>query len=254
MCYFFKKYKYEFLTTVSTIVVSIFPVLMVSQNKQVLIVTIIGISLFVLILILFLRLRDKDLYFLSLTNRKNIEDWIGKGKFEYSKINKCFLITDSDSGFIFPKCFLWSDYKFIFEFKIVKDCLGAIIRSINLSNYVMLQLTLKKLRPHIRVNGGWYIWEETDISFPLSLDKWYKCLILCEKDIIGIKLYSNKDKILDRELRIPQGNIFFDFKKGEDDKSPIQIPFPINLEYGTVGFRNSGKEEALVRNILIEKI
>jgi len=47
---------------------------------------------------------------------------------------------------------------------------------------------------------------------------------------------------------------FFTFKKDENDAAPLHIPFPINLEYGTIGFRNSGSEKALVRYVLIEKI
>ena len=53
---------------------------------------------------------------------------------------------------------------------------------------------------------------------------------------------------------IPSSQINFTFKKDEEDKKPFLIPFAINIEYGTIGFRNSGHEETLLRNILIERI
>jgi hypothetical protein len=193
-----------------------------------------------------------------LTKRKNKDDWIGRGIFEYTRTENCFLITNSDPGYIYSKCLIWSDYKFSFEFKIIKKCLGAILRAVNLSNYVMLQITPSGIRPHIRINGGWKWWEcsEVNLDFEnrLSSDKWYTCLFSCEKGSINIKLFDGKNKIFDREWNIPQGSLVFQFKKDEQDLSPINIPFPINLEYGSIGFRNWDDEKALIKNILIEKI
>ena len=252
LIYILRKYLYEILTTLVAITVSVITFTKFFWNTQFLIIIEISIYLLALVIILYIRQKDKDLYFTTLTKRRHVEDWIGKGKFEYSKIYRCFLITNSDAGFIFSKCFLWNNYKFSFEFKIIRSCIGAVIRAINLSNYVMIQLTPDKIRPHIRVNGGWYIWEETDVKI-LSFDKWYKCSISCEQDFISVKIFDTKNRVFDRVWKIPQGNINFKFGNNEGKKSII-IPFPINLEYGTVGFRNWGDEAALVRNVLIEKI
>ena len=62
-------------------------------------------------------------------------------------------------------------------------------------------------------------------------------------------------KLFDRVWTIPSGKISFSYDINNLNNSQIvSIPFPINLEYGTIGFRNHGSENALVENVLIEKI
>jgi len=255
--YFLRNYKFDFLTTLSAIFLYFIAFKYASDQKKLLLFSI-AITIILLILIIFLRLKDKDFYFVPLTNRKDKDDWIGSGLFEYTKTHNCFIITNSDPGYIYSKNLTWSDYKLSFEFKIIKKCLGVILRAINLSNYVMLQITLDGIRPHIRINGGWKWWEHEEVKLEfterLSLDKWYKCLIYCEQKSINIKIFDGANEILNRTWDIPQGSLVFQFKKSEKDSESISIPFPINLEYGSVGFRNYGEEKALIKNILIEKI
>ena len=123
---------------------------------------------------------------------------------------------------------MWSDYRYVFEFKIIRSCLGVILRAINLSNYVMLQIGQTGIRPHIKVNGAWTAWEfkDVDLDFEsnLKLDNWYKCMISCEKDIINIRILKNKNSIFDRDWIIPSGQINFAFKKDEEDRKPLLIP------------------------------
>ncbi len=217
-----------------------------------------GIILFFLFVIIYLRSKEKDFYFIALQNREDREDWIGDGKFDYSRVSKCFQVTQASPGYIYSKCLNWSDYKYEFEFKLRKQCLGAVLRAVNLSNYVMLQITQSGIRPHVLINGGWIAWEANTVNleFPknLSFEEWYKCELVCDKDIITIKMFNKNNLILDREWQIPHGVLAFAFKKDEDDTKPLNIPFPINLEYGSVGFRNFGDEKAFVKNILIEKV
>jgi hypothetical protein len=123
----------------------------------------------------------------------------------------------------------------------------------------MLQITQTGIRPHVRINGAWTIQEAENVNliFPdgrLSLDQWYKCHVSCDKEAINIKIDDKKGEVLNRQWRLPQGNLIFSFKRDEEDTRPVNIPFPINLEYGTVGFRNSGNEKALMKNVLVEKI
>lgn len=251
--YFFKNYKYDFIPTfflISSAIVGYY-----IRSSLFLSIAVIIISL---IIIIFLRLRDKSFYFIPLTSRKDKDEWIGKGEFEYSRVKKCFQITSSDSGYIFSKCFMWSDYRYKFEFKIIKSYLGIIVRAINLSNYAMLQIGKDGIRPHIKVNGAWRVWEYKDVNLDfentLKLDNWYECITSCEKDVINIKIFGDEGPIFDRDWIIPSGQINFIFKKDEEDKKPLLIPFAINLEYGTIGFRNSGNEKALLRNVLVERI
>jgi hypothetical protein len=145
------------------------------------------------------------------------------------------------------------------DFKIVTRCLGVIVRAVNLSNYAMLQIEHNGIRPHIRINGGWAIWEPKDVSLEfastLSLDQWYRLFVTCDKDVVDIVLMENGGSILfERKWVIPRG--WTKFLLGEEKDSPIpnQIPFSINLDYGTVGFRNYGNEQALIKNVFIQKI
>ena len=122
----------------------------------------------------------------------------------------------------------------------------------------MMQITQIGIRPHVLINGGWMAWEAETVNLKflkeVSLEEWYKCQLVCDKDTIHIKILLKKEKILDREWQLPQGVLAFAFKKDEEDTKPINIPFPINLEYGSAGFRNFGDEKALVKNVLLEKI
>jgi hypothetical protein len=122
----------------------------------------------------------------------------------------------------------------------------------------MLQITDLGIRPHIRINGGWHPWESDDAGLTfnnkLSLDKWYKCKVICENDNITIKIYDGKTIIFNRSWSIPIGALNFVFKKDDADNHPVTIPFSIGLEYGSVGFRNYEREKAFVRNVLIQKL
>jgi len=247
--YFFKSYLFDIIASILAVVLAGL------QFSIFLSVVVIVIYLFVII---YLRSREKDFYFIPLDDRKNKDDWIGTGKFEYSRISESFLITQSDPGYIYSKCLNWSDYRYKFDFKIRKSCLGVVLRAVNLSNYVMMQINQAGIRPHLRINGGWNVWEAAAAGLvfdkKLAKEKWYTCELTCDKDVINIRIFYNKELLFDEEWIIPVGNIVFSFPRGPGDPQPVNIPFPINLEYGSAGFRNSGDEKALIKNVLIEKI
>lgn len=269
--YFLKEYKYDFLVALLTVAIVIVAFIFFEDRFDILLVSSAVIILF-LAVVIYLHSKDKDFYFISLTKRENKDNWIGKGNFDYSRTNKCFSLTNADPGYIYSKCLNWSDYNLSFDFKMISDCVGVIVRAVNLSNYLMLQIREDVIRPHIRINGEWRVWEPrmTNLTFEkkLSLDKWYKCLIYCEKDCINIRIFDGKVKIFDREWNIPKGKIVFEFEGRDSFKSgkyreilapekkkdiKVHIPLSINLEYGSVGFRNWDYEKALIKNLLVEK-
>ena len=259
--FFIRNYKFDLLTTFFA-VVSYFVSFKYSGDSKTTLLLSLVITLFSVSLIVYLRLRDKDFYFIALTRQQDKDDWIGRGTFDYRRTNDSFLITESEPGYIFSKTLNWSDYKYEFDFKLSNKCLGAIVRAANLSDYSMFQIWSSGIRPHIRINGGWAHWEaeESGLKFDknLSLDKWYKCRITCEKDMIEIQILDEYISIFQRSWSIPHERFGFPFPQKDDDsdkagKTTI-IHFPVNLDYGTVGFRNDGDEKALVKNILIEKI
>lgn len=256
--YQIKKFKFDILSTVLTLTLAMVAYMFWQKQLTVLLATILIVTIF-LLLVIYLRVRNKDFYFIPFTRRADKDDWIGSGIFEYVKVDNCFQITNTDpGGYIFSKCLTWNAYKYEFEFKIINKCLGAVVRAVNLSNLVMLQITEDGVRPHISINGGYFVWEAKDVNLSfikkLSVDKWYRCQIFCERGDITIKIFNKKEKIFDRQWKIPVGKIEFSFPKDEKDKKPTKIPFPINLEYGSVGFRNSDNEKALVKSVLVEKI
>jgi len=215
----------------------------------------IAVTLAVTIVVIYSKTRERDFYFLPLQSRSDKDDWLGEGKFQYDRVQKAFVITSSHSGFIFSKALTWSDYRFEFEFKIFHASVGAIIRAANLSNLVMFQIFEDHIKAHIRINGLWLAWEPAELRFQekLNLDRWQRCQLDCDKNSIQIRIYQAERTILDRLWNIPVGPLAF-ITESQDKQTRISIPFPINLEFGTVGFRNDGAESAAVKNSLIEKL
>lgn len=261
--YFLRRHKIELITFITAIVGYLISYIFVKRPDLTLMISII-ITLAVTIVIIYTKAKDRDFYFFTLQKSKDREDWLGEGVFEYDRLHDSYVITDSHSGYIFSKCLTWSDYQLSFDFKILKTSVGVILRSTNLSNLVMLQIFDHGIKAHIRVNGFWQAWEprQTSLIFDkaLCLDNWYHASIQSNKREIRIIFFDNEDKIIfDRVWGIPTGHISFSAKQhvSDDEKSKVeisQIPFSINLEFGTVGFRNDGEERAVVKNMLVEKI
>jgi hypothetical protein len=261
--YFLRKHRSEFFTFLFAIFGYIISYMFLKKP---------GVAFFLSVLITFIativlvysKISERDFYFISLRRNVDREDWMGDGVFQYERVNRTFAITNSHSGFIYSKCLTWSDYVFDFEFKILNTSLGVILRATNLSNLIMMQIFANGIKAHIRINGFWQSWEPkvTNLSFEknLKLDNWYRAKFYCDKGSIGIKIYDMREKLLfDRVWKIPSGSITFSYNPPKEiglvAKSVISsIPFPINLEYGTIGFRNDGDEKALVDSVLVEKL
>lgn len=261
--YFLRRHKIELITFITAIVGYLISYIFVKRPELILMISII-ITLVVTIVIIYTKAKDRDFYFFTLQKSKDREDWLGEGIFEYDRLHDSYVITDSHSGYIFSKCLAWSDYQLSFDFKILKTSVGVILRATNLSNLVMLQIFDHGIKAHIRVNGFWQSWEpkQTSLIFDkaLCLDNWYNASIQSNKREIRIRVYDNDNKmIFDRVWKIPTGHISFSVKQhvSDDEKSKFevsQIPFSINLEFGTVGFRNHGEERGVVKNMLVEKL
>lgn len=261
--YWLQKFIKEIITC---LIVSVGVVLgyIISQQYQLpglgVLVSVVSIFVGSIITISFIA-REKDLYFIPLSRRNDKKTWTGEGIFDLIESQRSFLITNSYWGFIYSKTLVWGDYRLEFDFKILNSCLGVIVRAVSHSDFVMLQIGRDGIRPHVFINGGYRVWEfnETDLNFNdkiISYDDWYECIVNCEDRGINIKILnkSSKEIICDRRWTIPGGAIVFSFREDEADDKPISIPFPINLEYGSFGFRNHGEEKALIKNALIIKI
>ena len=252
--YFLKRYKNEIATAIVSFILTAVSLIFVDDIKISMSLSLLVIFVGLVVTIYF-RLKERAFFYIPFDRRDDKDDWAGEGNFEYFRTDESYVITQSYSGFIFQKIFTWTDYRVVFDFQIINKCLGVILRTINLSNYVMLQINCTGIRPHLRINSGWKIEEANaaglEFRKPLLKNTWYKCEVLCDKKIISIKILDKNNIIYDQKWEIPSGAVLFEF--GEKDKK-VMIPFPIDLEYGTIGFRNYGHEKALVRNLLVEKI
>jgi len=209
----------------------------------------------------------KSLYYISFTVRGHDKGWYGKHKehFIFNESKRSFIVKgneekgidafDMESVVIFLNCLNWSNYIFSFEFKINKQCLGAVVRATNPSNFIMLQINKNNIRPHIKINEYWAIFDADEeglvFSNEISQDEWHKCELNCEGNKIDIKI--NKIEF-DRQWNIPDR--VFKIRHADKKEGYIELPpyIPLNIHSGTIGFRNSFKEEALVRNVLIKEI
>jgi hypothetical protein len=189
-----KIYIYDILTTFVSVFL-IYTAFKYNNNPQNILLYSLIINLVYLLIIIYLRIRERDSYFLSFKNRKHKDDWIGAGELDFSRSDQCFSITNSEAGYIFSKCLAWSNYKYSFEFKIINRCLGVLMRSVNLSNCIMMQISTEGVNPHIRVNGSWKVWNHKDLNFTfdnnLSLNRWYKGEFLCDNNTVNIKIFLN---------------------------------------------------------------
>lgn len=217
------------------------------------------------LIILFLKLKSRDFYYIFFDKYNDKEDWVGRGTFEYYPNDEAFLIKDSDDGFIFSKSLTWIDYELGFEFKILKDTLGILIRATDLSNKLMLQLNIKekRIRPHLWANGGFIVQgsKESDLEFETALkeNRWYKLNMNVYKDSIKIQISENGKNILEKHWDIPTTLLSFPIRKTDKDQGDTKDPIGMldirkDYSYGAVGFRNGHGEKALIRKLLIKKI
>lgn len=161
----------------------------------------------------------------------------------------------------------WETYKLKFKMKILNRCLGVIIRGIPFYQGLMLQFSAKGLiRPHRYVR----VLDQTFFHFPseiISIEKlnlyaniqenyWYDVEIEVNENI-KIKIINlenqNESKTYswdkEAEIKLLLGNIkLIDINDKLVDSKYLKQELD-ELKCGTIGFRNAGEEEALVRDI-----
>jgi hypothetical protein len=141
-------------------------------------------------------------------------------------------VTKSGLGGIYNLGATWENYEFSFEFKIISQCAGWIVRARDDNHYVMVQCNKEQVCPHIftvspkpdrKSQPGFQVINKIDHN--LSLQEWNRA----RTEVIGhgIKVWINETLVWsDSEL-------LKDFSMG------------------TVGFRCSHNEHALFRYIKV---
>ena len=121
----------------------------------------------------------------------------------------------------------------------------------------MIQLFNNKIKSHLRVNGQWIVYGEDNTNGNLNVDSWYKLKAYCEKRKIRINIFSDKKELLDRHIVIPD-NITVVVKQLSPTSNEVKKEFGQNInldfDFGSFGFRNYGRESALIKNVFIEKL
>lgn len=193
-------------------------------------------------------------------NFDNLDNWDYRGNWDIPS-KGTLIVTGSGDGGITKVGKNWENYTFTFKARIVNKCLGVIFRAQDLYNYYMFQIHEDKIRPHFRevvpvlpsekvVAEGEEEPPEQQIikyiskwhhdgtnsgsmfrSIPLKpkLEGWFEVIIEVRGEDASIRIVNETDK---------QG---IEFHR----PSFLQIPA------GKVGFRNSGLEEAYVKEVQV---
>lgn len=254
---FLRQYKNDILTVIVNITLIIVALPYSAINPSIILFVSTLVLIFSFFVIVYFRTRDKDFYFRSMDSSGFEKEWTGIGKFNYITSERCFEITNSDSGYIFPKTILWDDYIYTSEFKISTISIGYIVRATNLSNCIMLQFFEDRIKFHVRRTAQWIFINELIFDEKLSKDHWHTVRIYCEKRSIRINIKQKNQTMFDQHWIIPD-TVNFIFNNGEiteDGKlKGISTVQQIDYDFGAIGVRNSGEERAFIKNITIEKL
>lgn len=160
------------------------------------------------------------------------------------------LVNGSDEGGITKTGTYWENYTFKFRARIIKKCLGIIVRAQDLDNYYMFQLHKDRIRPHRRVSFPSI--KKKEIKEETSQEKTDQYEIKYE---VGWEIFDNFQVTFDEKL-----DDWFDVKiivRGEsifiyiNDRLVFQKESFLKISSGKVGFRNVLSEEALVKKVKV---
>lgn len=172
-------------------------------------------------------------------------NWDFRGDWKITSSHELF-ITNSDEGGMTKKGALWENYIFTFNTKIVNECIGVIIRAQEFDDYYMFQINKEKIRPHRRIshpefetiikdgrpfntvksiNVGWQVLEDSAVPHNIILKDWFEVKFLIKGQSIDI--FINNELVFTKEAFL-------------------------QVSSGKVGFRNSNKEQALIKNVKVQ--
>jgi hypothetical protein len=179
----------------------------------------------------------------------NLEEWEYKGEWSVQDRGdgSILVVTNSGKGGIYRHLFLWTDYVFEFETKIVEKYTSWIIRAKDTNNYVMLQCQQNRIYPHFMKDGRWTNLDWTkqnpvSLPFTLPLGTWFAVRIGVRRMQIVVHL----------TLGGKQTEVLNSVSLGTSLLEPPVAPAEYTV--GSVGFRESGSECAHFRNVRVRRI
>lgn len=164
-------------------------------------------------------LQNQAFIVLDKSASSNISNWDYIGA--WSANGGLLDITNSDDGGLLKWGTSWKDYDFNFDFKIVNAYAAWIVRAQGHGHYVMIQCDGNLIRPHTRTEGGFKVLDNH--LHGISLKEWNEVKTQVRENLIRI--------FINDQLAFEHPTLLQDFASG------------------TVGFRCSGPEHALFKNI-----
>jgi hypothetical protein len=218
------------------------------------------VVLFLLIVALWLRYRKLAKYVaISFKDnfRKNLsKNWDFQGGWQLVHDNE-LLVTQSDMGGITKVGQLWTDYRFEFDAIIVNDRIGWVVRSQDLFNYYMIQLTPTLIRPHLRFGGQWVLIGDRPHNQQIVLNKW----LHVQTDVRGseIRIYVDLQEVYYNNNFFSMKFIQFVPQQGGNPTPQVAPAQPNTLVVpafttGRVGFRMWGTEEGRISRVRVKPL
>jgi hypothetical protein len=171
-------------------------------------------------------------------------NWDYRGSWKITDKSELF-VTESEEGGMTKKGAFWENYIFTFTAKIMNECIGVIVRAQGFDNYYMFQINKEKIRPHRRIsypefeeinkdgkpfnvvkvrNVGWQVMEDHIIPHNIPINDWVDIKFTIKGQ--SIYIYISNQLVFTKESFL-------------------------KISSGRVGFRNSGNEQALIKNVKV---
>jgi hypothetical protein len=177
----------------------------------------------------------------------------------------------------------WYDYEIDFYTKIIEDNFTILVRAKEKGNAVMLQFKTNKLRPHLIVDGIFVVDDknEQSLQIKIPIKKWIHVLVKVYGDYVDVFLDGSRVtyRIPSGLIRVPIDRVHSTMsitelerleseylhmqamkERAEKETGVKSDPsfwkpynFIFDFDIGTIGFRESGNENALFRKIKIKR-
>lgn len=180
--------------------------------------------------------------------------WEYQGNPRLGEDDNSLHITDSNSGCILKHC-LWKNVEISFDcvFQEEKDgTLGIIFRAQNLSDYLMVQINnkVKKITPHIRMEGFWETIEQPEYDTLLEANVSFNVVLRTINE--NVKLFINGDQKLD--WNIPTNSDIRSLNTNKNFTDTIVPKIDFRKSYGRIGFRAFPSESAILKNLTVKRL
>ena len=174
---------------------------------------------------------------LDQTTAANLSNW-SFGSDQWALDEHGLSVTRSPFGGVCKIGASWENYQFTFDFKIIHHCAAWIVRASATraipSRYVMIQCRGDRLRPHV-----FFTRQVSDDT----LERGFQVLTEIDHHQSPVGWNKAKTTVLGHSIKVWINNELV------WSNSELLKDFPT----GTVGFRSSGREHALFRNIKVQK-